>query len=69
MQCLEVSGPVRPLYGSLGVKGLSLFAVKDKKLQVKFVSDLLSHIGGIELGLHSFITSLLDGTSALIINS
>ena len=23
MQCLEVSGAVRPLYGSLGVKGLS----------------------------------------------
>ena len=22
MQCLEVSGAVRPLYGSLGVKGL-----------------------------------------------
>jgi hypothetical protein len=27
MQCLEVSGAVRPLYGSLGVKGLN-FAIK-----------------------------------------
>jgi len=27
MQLLEVSGAVRPLYGSLGVKGLDVFGV------------------------------------------
>jgi len=28
MQCLEVSGTVLPLYGSLGVKGLMLILIK-----------------------------------------
>jgi len=27
MQCLEVSGAVRPLYGSLGVKGLKVYDI------------------------------------------
>ena len=48
---------------------LSLFAIQDKKVQVTSLSGLLSHIGGVEVGLHSLITLPLDGTSALIINS
>jgi len=32
MQRLEVKGVVRPLYGSLGVKGLTICKVKDRYL-------------------------------------
>jgi len=39
MQRLEVSGAVRPLYGSLGVKGLNVF-----KLQV-----------GASTGIHNYM--------------
>ena len=34
MQHLEVSGAVRPLYGSLGVKGLRLSRVGEERLDL-----------------------------------
>jgi hypothetical protein len=39
MQSLEVSGAVRPIYGSLGVKRLSQFVNSFMKLQLPYKVD------------------------------
>ena len=54
MQRLEVSGAVRPIYGSLGVKRLSAIVIAKSDYQLRHVSLSVRPQGTTRLSLEGF---------------
>jgi len=44
MQRLEVSGAVRPLYGSLGIKGLNVRTCMQTGYEGRFVAEIFTDV-------------------------